>query len=276
MSNIEKGAEYISHAEAILITAGAGMGVDSGLPDFRGNQGFWNAYPPYAEKGLSFVDMANPSWFSRDPHFAWGFYGHRLNLYRNTKPHKGFELLFKWGNKSSRGYFVFTSNVDGQFQKAGFSNDQIIEVHGSIHFMQCLGKCGIGIIKSDTYEIEVDEKTMKAVDPLPCCPKCQSLLRPNILMFGDWEWDSSREELQRIRYRNWLSELEGKRLVIIECGAGTSIPTVRFESEKIASQHNANVMRINLRESQIDYPHLGISSGAEETLLIIDNMLKGQ
>ena len=37
--------QIINEAEAILITAGAGMGVDSGLPDFRGNEGFWNAYP---------------------------------------------------------------------------------------------------------------------------------------------------------------------------------------------------------------------------------------
>ncbi len=57
-----------------MVCAGAGIGVDSGLPDFRGNQGFWRAYPPFAELGLSFVDMANPQWFASDPEFAWGFY----------------------------------------------------------------------------------------------------------------------------------------------------------------------------------------------------------
>ena len=61
----------------LLFTAGAGMGVDSGLPDFRGDKGFWKAYP--ALFGHSFSDMANPSWFDSDPRLAWGFYGHRLN-----------------------------------------------------------------------------------------------------------------------------------------------------------------------------------------------------
>ena len=44
---VQRAASAIRGAKAILIGAGAGMGVDSGLPDFRGNQGFWNAYPPY-------------------------------------------------------------------------------------------------------------------------------------------------------------------------------------------------------------------------------------
>ncbi|MEI6810367.1 MAG: NAD-dependent deacetylase, partial [bacterium] len=57
---IGQAAEIIRSAELFAITAGAGMGVDSGLPDFRGDQGFWNAYPMYARLGLSFVDCANP------------------------------------------------------------------------------------------------------------------------------------------------------------------------------------------------------------------------
>ena len=64
---IESVAETVRAADAMLITAGAGMGVDSGLPDFRGDQGFWKAYPPFERLGVSFVDMANPAWFARDP-----------------------------------------------------------------------------------------------------------------------------------------------------------------------------------------------------------------
>ena len=47
----------------LLVTAGAGMGVDSGLPDFRGTEGFWRSYPPLAELGLRFEEVANPAWF---------------------------------------------------------------------------------------------------------------------------------------------------------------------------------------------------------------------
>src|SRR4029079_121117 len=127
-------ADALRAGDALLIGAGAGMGVDSGLPDFRGNEGFWNAYP--ALRGRSFVAMANPVWFHRDPAQAWGFYGHRLQLYRQTTPHPGFAILKRWAAKMPAGAFVFTSNVDGHFQKAGFADDHILECHGSIHHLQ--------------------------------------------------------------------------------------------------------------------------------------------
>ena len=81
---IRQAAQALAEADALLVGAGAGMGVDSGLPDFRGDKGFWKAYPPFEKLGYSFIDMANPVWFEEDPRLAWGFYGHRLNLYRET------------------------------------------------------------------------------------------------------------------------------------------------------------------------------------------------
>src|SRR5271170_6633192 len=96
-SALRRAADAIGEADALLIGAGAGMGVDSGLPDFRGNEGFWKAYPPFRQRKLSFVELANPVWFRSDPRQAWGFYGHRLNLYRNTRPHDGFDTLLAWG-----------------------------------------------------------------------------------------------------------------------------------------------------------------------------------
>src|SRR5438067_7349691 len=105
---IPQAAQAVAAADALLIAAGAGMGVDSGLPDFRGDQGFWNSYPPYQKLGLDFISLANPRWFRDDPTLAWGFYGHRLNLYRNTSPHDGFHILRRWVERMKHGAFVFT------------------------------------------------------------------------------------------------------------------------------------------------------------------------
>src|SRR4051794_17347888 len=181
---LDRAAEVITEADAILIGAGAGMGVDSGLPDFRGPQGFWRASPPYERLGLSFVALANPRWFVEDPELAWGFYGHRMGLYRRTEPHTGFEILRRWADRMGRGGFVFTSNVDGQFQRAGFEPDRIVEIHGACDALQCMADCGAGIFSSGPFEVGVDPGTMRAVSPLPECPQCGDLARPNILMFG--------------------------------------------------------------------------------------------
>ena len=86
-TSLNKAAKLVQKAEGILVGTGAGMGVDSGLPDFRGNEGFWRAYPSIEKLGVGFQEMANPKWFELDPSLAWGFYGHRLNLYRQTIPH---------------------------------------------------------------------------------------------------------------------------------------------------------------------------------------------
>ena len=104
---LEAAADRLRSAHALLITAGAGMGVDSGLPDFRGSTGFWRAYPAYQKLGLEFEELANPRWFHRDPQLAWGFYGHRLNLYRRTQPHAGFGILRRLADAMPRGAYIF-------------------------------------------------------------------------------------------------------------------------------------------------------------------------
>ena len=241
--------EALREADAVLITAGAGMGVDSGLPDFRGNKGFWNAYPEAKKRGLSFSEMANPTWFENDPALAWAFYGHRLHLYRDTQPHEGFDLLRTCGENKPGGYFVFTSNVDGQFQKAGFDDSLIEEVHGSIHHLQCIDDCCGDIWSARGERIDVDMTSFKARN-FPHCPHCRRIARPNILMFGDWSWNESRSYNQKRNLYNWLAKIGGKgyKLVIVEIGAGEAVPTVRMMGENIAREYGADLIRINPRD----------------------------
>jgi NAD-dependent SIR2 family protein deacetylase len=265
---VQQAADAIRRADAILIGAGAGMGVDSGLPDFRGTHGFWEAYPPYKELGLSFVDLANPTWFERDPHQAWGFYGHRLELYRRTRPHEGFKILKRWGAEKPNGHFVLTSNVDGHFQQTGFESNNVLEVHGSLNHLQCVQDCGAGIW-SNTDQVVVDAATMRAKDPLPLCSHCSGLARPNVLMFNDWSWDSRRTDGQHDSFQDWLRGVPIPRLVVIELGAGTAVPTVRSVSQGIGG----TLIRINPREPEV--PDGGISLGvcALEALEKINSLL---
>jgi NAD-dependent SIR2 family protein deacetylase len=270
---LERAADIIRSAEAFVITAGAGMGVDSGLPDFRGDQGFWKAYPMYARLGLSFVDAANPRHFERDPAFGWGFYGHRTNLYRATIPHQGFHIIRSWIERNQAPYFVVTSNVDGQFQKAGFEDGRILEVHGSIHHLQCIQPC-CRDIWANREEIEIDPATMRA-QSVPRCPHCRTVSRPNILMFGDWSWLPDRTSGQEARFERFMEAQAGKTMAVIELGAGTAIPTIRATSERLGWQHaNATVIRINPREAEIKPPHISLACGALEGLQRIDRLLQ--
>jgi NAD-dependent SIR2 family protein deacetylase len=243
-SALDRAAAAIRGADALLIGAGAGMGVDSGLPDFRGDAGFWKAYPPF--RGRAFAEMSTPHWFQTDPELAWGFFGHRWNLYSSTPPHAGFATLREWAAKAPLGYFVFTSNVDGHFQRAGFAEQRVLECHGSIHFLQCTEGCSPEIWPAGRMQIDVDPETIRTKSPLPRCPKCAGLARPNILMFNDWDWLTDRRNEQRSCYLNWLRRA-ARKIVAVEFGAGLAIPTVRHECESRAT----TLIRINPREPEI-------------------------
>jgi len=242
---IKSAKKIIEEADAILIAAGAGMGVDSGLPDYRGKDGLWREYPAFKSSGMSFSTIVNPQLFETDPYLVWGFYWHRLNLYRETQPHYGFDLLHKLCATKKDGYFVVTSNVDGQFQKAGFDSTKIFEIHGSIHYTQCLNRCSSEVFDNEMYDFKVDSETMK-IDKLPTCKYCGSLLHPNILMFSDGGLRLERLQIQNDRFESWLEASKPYKLVIIEIGSGSDIPALREYGEHISkTRDNATLIRIN-------------------------------
>ncbi|MDH5561680.1 MAG: NAD-dependent deacetylase [Deltaproteobacteria bacterium] len=270
--NTKAAAEFIKSSDAVILTAGAGMGVDSGLPDFRGDQGFWKAYPMYRKLGINFMDAANPRHFSGDPAFGWGFYGHRLNLYRQTEPHAGFGVVLGWIKRYGLDYYVVTSNVDGQFQKSGFPDEKVYEIHGSIHHLQCAKPCRTQIWRND-LEVEVNFEEMRALC-VPQCRYCREVARPNVLMFGDYFWVSVRSEAQQDRFDAFLRTHLGKRITIIEIGAGTGLPSIRHLSESLGYQNqNALIIRINPREAQIDRPHLSLCFSGLEGIRMLDHYL---
>lgn len=133
---VKEAIKVIKEADYVVVATGAGMGVDSGLPDYRGDQGFWNSFPPYTNK-FTFIECASPNFMRKHPELFWGFYGMRLKLYRETKPHDGYSILKKIA-EGKKDYFAITSNVDGHLSQ--FFEEKMYEVHGSIHYNQCT-KC---------------------------------------------------------------------------------------------------------------------------------------
>ncbi|MBL4797321.1 MAG: hypothetical protein JKY50_07900 [Oleispira sp.] len=271
-------ARLIQQADVLLICAGAGIGVDSGLPDFRGDHGFWKAYPALEHEGLTFFDLANPQGFDKNAPRVWGFYGHRYQLYKQTIPHKGFQILKKWCSLKSHPSFIFTSNVDGQFQKAGFNEAQILECHGSINHLQCTGESGRlckGIWPaandSNLQSLIINTESLTAQSSLPKCPHCHGLARPNILMFDDYNWQPERTEAQEKRFQCWKNSLNilKQKLLVIEVGAGTEIPSVRYLAESMST----DIIRINLWESNGADSVVLIPARGIEALFEIDKLI---
>jgi len=254
---LDKCVKLISKADTLIITAGAGMGCDSGLPDFRGKDGLWAAYPALGKAKFKFQDIANPNAFHSHTRLAWGFYGHRLNLYRNIVPHEGFNILLKLA-KSKHDYAVITSNVDGAFQKAGFEPNRLVELHGSIHRLQCIKPCSQDLWSADKLNLVIDEEKCSLTSDIPLCPNCGALARPNILMFDDGEW-IERETCSYLRAGDLIRSL--KNPVILEFGAGTSLPAIRYFGDNTLNP----LIRVNPQESAVNRrDHVGVPMTALE------------
>lgn len=269
---LEHAAELVEQADLLVIAAGAGMGVDSGLPDFRGREGFWNAYPALARAGIDFYAAANPQRFAEAPRQAWGFYGHRLALYRKTRPHAGFAILQRWAAHTDHGAIVYTSNVDGQFQAAGVDEAAIWECHGSLRHLQCSAPCGDEVWSADDFEPTVDEDRCELTNEPPLCPRCGALARPNVLMFSDEAWVDAREREQARRVAPQLAA--ARRPLVIELGAGTAVPSVRIFGQHVLQRLNGRLLRINPRESTVPSGRdVGLAAGALEALRALDVLL---
>jgi NAD-dependent SIR2 family protein deacetylase len=216
--------------------------------------------------GLDFADMANPKWFAINPSLAWAFYGHRLNLYTDTTPHNGFKMLLELVKTKNNNYFIFTSNVDGQFQKAGFDENKIYEVHGSIHHLQCTKNCNNKIWEAKDEYIEVDMDKFEAIN-IHLCEDCGAIARPNILMFGDFGWNYKRANKQNAKYNKWLKQNKNKNIAIVEIGAGKDIPTIRSEDNLLSKKYtNTKLIRINPRDFNVDGDDISIALGGLEGL----------
>jgi hypothetical protein len=123
---------------------------------------------------------------------------------------------------------------------------------------------------ADEVQIDVDLETIQSRSTLPVCVHCGGLARPNILMFGDYDWISTESDSQAQRLLQWLASARRGTIVAVECGAGLAIPTVRDACEQMAH----HLIRINPRDFQTPSQHgIGIPLGAADALQRIDALL---
>ncbi|WP_244815349.1 Sir2 family NAD-dependent protein deacetylase [Caballeronia sp. Lep1P3] len=237
------------------------MSVDSGLPAFRGSDGLWTALLPEGMSEREVGSLTQGDCFVIRPEQAWTFYGHALDACRHATPHDGYRLIRAWAADKRHGAFAYTSNVDGQFQTAGFPDDRVVECHGTIHSLQCTVPCTQSLWHTGRVSRE-------AGDALPACIHCGALARPNFLMFSDVDWVPVRTATQQANLRKWRADIE--RPVVLEIGAGLAVPSIRLFAETFG----APLIRINLEDERVDrVTDVGIRGTALAVLREIDAAL---
>ncbi|CAF1318582.1 unnamed protein product [Adineta ricciae] len=277
---IDRAAECVRKADVLLIAAGAGMGVDAGIPDYYG--GIQRAHPRLADIGLNIYDLSNHTLFAQNPALAWGHWVTRQREYMNIRPHVGYQMLYNWAQCRKRTVRVITTNLDRHFLCSGFAPDDVFEMHGSMYDAQCMYNCGANPWPLDTTNMpSVNLNTMQLLGSPPLCIKCGGSARICTALAVDGHWNTSNVEVARTRHETFFREMSTDRtLTVLEIGCGTVMAKVRVEATRIVAEHRmrggqAIHIRINLHQAHIDEheDNISLPFSALDALRTINKLL---
>lgn len=220
---LERAARVIAAAERVLVSTGAGMSRESGIPTFRDAQeGLWAHFDPQ--------ELATEQGFRAAPARVWGWYAHRRHRIAVCEPHAGHRALVEL-ERCVPELTVVTQNIDGLHQAAG--SGEVVELHGSIHRVRCLD-CGRPGSPAEPQPQDGEEEP-------PRCDHCGSWMRPGVVWFGELLAEAATK-------RAWdLAERCDVLLVV-----GTSgVVWPAADLPHVARRHGANVVEVNSEPSEV-------------------------
>jgi NAD-dependent deacetylase len=159
----------------VLVLTGAGVSAESGIPTFRGKDGYWRNLDP--------TKLATPEAFARDPQLVWEWYRERRKRIRNAQPNAAHQTIVKLA-KNADEFLLVTQNVDDLHARAGMPAEKMVQIHGDIFVTQC-ARCDF-TRRDHEHEHE---------GGIPRCKECDGLMRPGVVWFGEQlPW----KEMQRV------------------------------------------------------------------------------
>ncbi len=206
-------SNFFSKTTRIAVLTGAGVSAESGMPTFRGEDGWWRNYR--AE------ELATPIAFARDPKLVWEWYDMRRKIIHDCKPNPAHETIAEM-EKYFHNFQLITQNVDGLHNRAG--NKNIIELHGNLWRVKCM---------AEGKKFEFMDVPLKEIPP-KCA--CGALIRPDVVWFG--------EQLPRDAMEGAFSAAQDCEVMIVVGTSGIVQPAASLPI--IAKQSGAKLLEVNL------------------------------
>lgn len=247
---IKNAKKLIKNADAILIGAGAGLSTAAGL-EYSGNS-FQKDYKEFIEK-YNFSNLYTATFYDfKTPEEKWAFWAKVITINRfNEKPLELYQDLYNLIREKK--YFVITTNVDGQFEKAGFQKENLFIVQGDYSLLQCEDGCHDKVYCNKDLVEDWIKNTKNCKIPsnlVPKCPVCGKDMDMNLRKDANFVQDENWYKQAR-KYEKFLAESQNKNLLLIEIGVGFNTPSIiRFPFEQMVySDLKTTLIRINK-----DYP----------------------
>lgn len=272
---IKKAAIAVHEAEKLVVGAGAGLSAAAGI-DYNGKR-FTENFKPFIEK-YGMKDLYTSSFYPfRTQEEKWAYWAKHisLNLYETPVTELYISLMEL---ASSKDYFIITTNVEGQFRKAGVEESRFFEVQGNYGYFQCEKACHDRLYSNDKIVGQMLSETTDCRIPyslVPKCPVCggdmEVNLRKDNYFVQDSKWFNSENN-----YRKFISGTEGKSTVFLELGVGYNTPgIIRFPFEAMVRNNpDALLVRLN-RDHMNGMPeNLGSTISFDDDMTIVTNDIR--
>jgi NAD-dependent deacetylase len=218
MNAIEKAVQALAGTRRLVVTTGAGMSKESGIPTFRdAPNAMWANFDP--------EDLATPQGFKRNPALVWRWYVDRRKMISQSKPHPGHFAIAELESLYDE-YLLLTQNIDNLHREAG--SKSIVELHGNIFRFKCFDN-----------EHPID-KLPDTDDEPPRC-RCGSVIRPDVVWFGEM---LDQDDLDRA-----FAALSTCEVVLVVGTSGIVYPAAGFPGA--AKRMGAKVIEVNPEETPI-------------------------
>jgi NAD-dependent deacetylase len=226
-------------AGRVVVLTGAGISAESGVPTFRGKEGYWTVgareYHPQ--------ELATWEAFQAMPWEVWAWYLYRRGVCRRAAPNPAHAAVVALDGAIGERLVLVTQNVDGLHRRAGSPPARTYEIHGNIDRMRCAVECA-----AETFAIPAgvpDLDRGAGVDAearaLLACPRCTGPTRPHVLWF-DESYDEPRYRLDSSRRAAAAADL----LIVVGTSAQTNLP---WQVVRLAAQRGALIVDVNVEDN---------------------------
>ena len=224
-----------THGGRIVALTGAGISAESGIPTFRGKEGYWvvgsRHYHPQ--------ELATWEAYDARPELVWPWYLYRRAVCRASQPNAGHQALRRLDQELRDRFVLVTQNVDGLHLRAGNAPERTYEIHGNIDYMRCSLECSAErypvppVFDPWTRESALTDELWRHLR----CPACGAMARPHVLWF-----DECYDE-PRYRFESSLRAVQGAALLLVVGTAGATTLPVRMG--QMAAQLDVPIVDVN-------------------------------
>jgi NAD-dependent deacetylase len=219
----------------VLVLTGAGISAESGIPTFRGKEGYWVV----GSRNYMPQEMATHEMFERAPEEVWRWYLYRFGVCKDARPNAGHDAIVRLERAFGERFTLVTQNIDGLHRRAG--SERVLAIHGDAAWARCAAECGLGRVDLPPLVPRGSEPLGAAERAALTCPRCGGWLRPHVLWFDEY-YDEENYRMDTALRAAGAADL----LLVVGTSGATNLP---MQIGQLVYRRGAALVDVNPEEN---------------------------